>query len=98
MYLLSTPNPCLGQYKVCIMEGSIEEDSFIAILFLGLCVYAFYWLEVALFCNSPPTLFDALLLDLYCLTSLLFHQNPQYLENSFIPHLDLHVLYYSSGQ
>jgi hypothetical protein len=52
----------LGQYKVCIMEGSIEERFLIANLFLGL--------YVSMLSTDSKSLFSAtafsLSLKLYC--------------------------------
>ena len=88
---------CVGQYKVCIVEGSIEEDSLSPTSF-SVYVSVLSINSKSLFSyNCSLTLFEALLLDLYFLTSSVIPPTSS-VPRKFIHTASRSIYYYSSSQ
>jgi hypothetical protein len=88
---------CVGPYKVCIVQGYVEEDSLSP---TSLSVYVSVLSidsKSLFFCNCSLTLFEALLLDLYFLASSVVPPTSS-IPRKFIHTASRSICFYSSGQ
>jgi len=87
---------CVG-HKVCIMEGSVEEDSLLPTSFSVYVSMPSIDSKSLFFCNGSLTLFEALLLARYFLTSSVVPPTSS-IPQKFIHTASRSVYCYSSGQ